>query len=186
MEYRSIVSVPINPITSSISVSPYGKNKSKNSSVNRKNKYINNRILNSIDNDEDNDYKNNLLLKEKNTIIQKLQKQINILMTKEEEKDKKIKMQKQMIDSLKGTIKNLQEELSKKNLIIQQNQNIEKQIFHLQKEYLEESNNSSGNNIVYIQSIRDNMNKLVEKELEINNYKKKYKFIKISIKRKRK
>ena len=87
MEYRSIVSVPINPITSSISVSPYGKNKSKNSSVNRKNKYINNRILNSIDNDEDNDYKNNLLLKEKNTIIQKLQKQINILMTKEEEKD---------------------------------------------------------------------------------------------------
>ena len=184
MEYRSIVSVPINPIKSSISVSPYGKNKSKNSSVNRKNKYINNRILNSIDNDEDNDYKNNLLLKEKNTIIQKLQKQINILMTKEEEKDKKIKMQKQMIDSLKGTIKNLQEELSKKNLIIQQNQNIEKQIFHLQKEYLEESNNSSGNNIVYIQSIRDNMNKLVEKELEINNYKKNINLLKSALKEK--
>ena len=184
MEYRSIVSVPINPITSSISVSPYGKNKSKNSSVNRKNKYINNRILNSIDNDEDNDYKNNLLLKEKNTIIQKLQKQINILMTKEEEKDKKIKMQKQMIDSLKGTIKNLQEELSKKNLIIQQNQNIEKQIFHLQKEYLEDSNNSSRNNIVYIQSIRDNMNKLVEKELEINNYKKNINLLKSALKEK--
>ena len=34
-----------------------------------------------------------------------------------------------MIESLKESNKNLQEELVKKNLIIQQNQNIEKKIF---------------------------------------------------------
>jgi hypothetical protein len=113
--------------SNSISLSPFGKNISNtyhsSSSNNNKNYNFNNKITSSIDNEEeDNDnYKYELLLKEKNTIIQKLQNQIKKLIFKEEEKDKKIKMQKHIIESLKESNKNLQEELSKKNIIIQQN-----------------------------------------------------------------
>ena len=161
----------------SISVSPYGKNISityNSSSSKTKNYNSINKITSSINNSEENDvnYKYEILLKEKNTLIQKLQNHIKKLANKEEEKDKKIKIQKHMIESLKDSNKNLQEELVKKNIIIQQNQNIEKKIFHLQKEYLEESNNSIGNNFLYIQSLKEQMNKLNEKEEEINNYKK--------------
>ena len=87
-----------------------------------------------------------------------------------------------MIESLKDSNKNLQEELVKKNIIIQQNQNIEKKIFHLQKEYLEESNNSIGNNFIYIQSLKEQMNKLNEKEEEIYNYKKSINILKLKLK----
>ena len=93
-------------------------------------------------------------------------------------------MQKHIIESLKESNKNLQEELSKKNIIIQQNQNIDKKIFHLQKEYLEESNNSIGNNFLYIQSLKEQMNKLLEKEEEINNYKKQINYLKLKKKQK--
>ena len=179
--------------SNSISVSPFGKNISNtyhSSSSNNNNNYIyNNKITSSIDNEEENndDYKYELLLKEKNTIIQKLQNQIKKLIFKEEEIDKKIKMQKHIIESLKESNKNLQEELSKKNSIIQQNQNIEKKIFHLQKQYLEESNNSyndNNNNFKYIQSIKECMNKLNEKENEINTYKKRINILKINLQKK--
>jgi len=179
--------------SNSISVSPFGKNISNtyhsSSSNNNKNYIYNNKITSSIDNEEENndDYKYELLLKEKNTIIQKLQNQIKKLIFKEEEKDKKIKMQKHIIESLKESNKNLQEELSKKNIIIQQNQNIEKKIFHLQKQYLEESNNSyndNNNNFKYIQSIKEYMNKLNEKENEINTYKKRINILKINLQKK--
>ena len=93
-------------------------------------------------------------------------------------------MQKHIIESLKESNKNLQEELNKKNIIIQQNQNIDKKIFHLQKEYLEESNNSIGNNFLYIQSLKEQMNKLLEKEEEINNYKKQINYLKLNLKQK--
>ena len=161
--------------SNSISVSPYGKNMSNvyNSSLNNhKIKNYNLKISNSLNTDEesDNNYKFNILVKEKNTIIQKLQNQIKTLLYNGEEKDRKIKMQKHIIESLKEANKNLQEELNNKNIIIQQNQNIEKKIFNLQKEYLEESNNSGGNNFIYIQSIKEYMNKLNEKEEEINKY----------------
>ena len=173
----------------SISVSPYGKNISityNSSSSKTKNYNSINKITSSINNSEENDvnYKYEILLKEKNTLIQKLQNHIKKLSNKEEEKDKKIKIQKHMIESLKDSNKNLQEELVKKNIIIQQNQNIEKKIFHLQKEYLEESNNNSANNFIYIQSIKEQMNKLNEKEQEINNYKKRITFLKLNLKEK--
>ena len=178
--------------SNSISVSPFGKNISNtyhsSSSNNNKNYIYNNKITSSIDNEEEenDDYKYQLLLKEKNTIIQKLQNQIKKLIFKEEEKDKKIKMQKHIIESLKESNKNLQEELSKKNIIIQQNQNIDKKIFHLQKQYLEESNNSynDNNNFMYIQSIKECMNKLNEKENEINTYKKRINILKINLQKK--
>ena len=179
--------------SNSISVSPFGKNISNtynsSSSKNNQNYNYNNKITSSIDNEEEenDNYKYDLLLKEKNTIIQKLQNQIKKLMFKEEEKDKKIKMQKHIIESLKESNKNLQEELSIKNNIIQQNQNIEKKIFHLQKEYLEESNNSynnGNNNLLYFQSIKEYMNKLNEKENEINNYKKRINILKINLQKK--
>ena len=179
--------------SNSISVSPFGKNISNtynsSSSKNNQNYNYNNKITSSIDNEEEenDNYKYDLLLKEKNTIIQKLQNQIKKLMFKEEEKDKKIKMQKHIIESLKESNKNLQEELSIKNNIIQQNQNIEKKIFHLQKEYLEESNNSynnGNNNLLYLQSIKEYMNKLNEKENEINNYKKRINILKINLQKK--
>ena len=171
----------------SISVSPYGKNISityNSSSSKTKNYNSINKITSSINNSEENDvnYKYEILLKEKNTLIQKLQNHIKKLSNKEEEKDKKIKIQKHMIESLKDSNKNLQEELVKKNIIIQQNQNIEKKIFHLQKEYLEESNNSIGNNFIYIQSLKEQMNKLNEKEEEIYNYKKSINILKLKLK----
>ena len=186
MKYKS-VPISYKSNVNSTSVSPFGKNISItfNSSSNKNNNY-NNKITSSIDEDEenDNDYKYNILLKEKNTIIQKLQNQINKLLFKEEEKEKKIIMQKHIIESLKESNKNLQEELNKKNIIIQQNQNIDKKIFHLQKEYLEESNNSIGNNFLYIQSLKEQMNKLLEKEEEINNYKKQINYLKLNLKQK--
>ena len=175
--------------SNSISVSPYGKNMSityNSSSKKNKNKNSNSKITNSLNTDEDNDnnYKFNILIKEKNTIIQKLQNQIKTLLYNGDEKDRKIKMQKNIIESLKETNKNLQEEINNKNVIIQQNKNIEKKIFHMQKEYLEESNNSTGNNFLYIQSIKEYMNKLNEKEEEIIKYKKSINILKLNIKQK--
>ena len=58
---------------------------------------------------------------------------------------------------------------------------MKKKIFHLQKEYLEESNNSFGNNFLYIQSFKEQMNKLNEKEEEINNYKRRINILKIKV-----
>ena len=186
MEYQRITKSYKSKFNS-ISVSPYSKNISLtyNSSLSNKKNYNNiNKITSSINDSEENDieYKYELLLKEKNTLIQKLQNHIKKLTNKEDEKNKKIKIQKHMIESLKESNKNLQEELVKKNLIIQQNQNIEKKIFHLQKEYLEESNNSFGNNFLYIQSLKEQMNKLNEKEEEINNYKRRINILKLKLK----
>ena len=190
MEYNRIP-ISLKSKSNSISVSPYVKNTSityNSSSSKNENNNINNnmKLISSINYEEENDnnYKYNILLKEKNTIIKKLQNQIKTLLYKDEEKDKKIKMQKHIIDCLKETNKKLQEELNKKNFIIQQNQNIEKKIFHLQKEYLEESNNNSANNFIYIQSLKEQMNKLNEKEQEINNYKKRITFLKLNLKEK--
>ena len=189
MEYHHIPILSMSK-SNSISVSPYGKKMSitYNSSLSKnknKNENYNTKIINSINTDEENDnFKFNNLLKEKNTIIKKLQNQIKTLLYKEDEKDKKIMMQKHIIESLRVTNKNLQEELNNKNNIIQQNQNIEKQIFHLQKEYLEESNNSGRNNLMYIQSIKEYMGKLNEKEEEINSYKKRINFLQLNLNKK--
>ena len=101
------------------SVSPYAKNKSVTyNSSSSKNKNYTTKTTNSISNhkifteenldinsnEENKKFNNkyNLLIKEKNIIISKLQNQIKILIYKEEEKEKekKIRVQKNIINSL--------------------------------------------------------------------------------------
>ena len=67
--------------------------------------------------------------------------------------------------------------------MIKQNKNIEEKIYQLQKEYLDENNNS-GNSFIYLESIKEYMNKLNSKEEEINMYKKQIKILTMKLKEK--
>ena len=185
MEYRRI---PLTRKTNSLS--PFNKNISvTHNSSSSKNRHYTTKTTNSISthnynnmidyNNESQEYK--LLLKEKNTIIQKLQNHINKLSEKEKEKNQKIKVQQNIIDSLNVQIRQLTDELATKNIIIKQNQNIENKIFQLQKEYLDENNNS-GNSFIYLESIKEYMNKLNSKDEEISIYKKQVKILSMKLK----
>ena len=152
----------------------------KTTSLNTHNYYNIENISNKSD---EFNFKFNNLLKEKNIVIQKLQNQINKSMYKLKEKNQKLKVQQNIIDSLKEQINQLKEELSTKNLMLKQNRNIENKIFQLQKEYLDDHNNS-GNSIIYLESIKEYMNKLMSKEEEITGYKQKIKFLSMKLKEK--
>jgi uncharacterized coiled-coil DUF342 family protein len=152
----------------------------KTTSLNTHNYYNIENISNKSD---EFNFKFNNLLKEKNIVIQKLQNQINKSMYKLKEKNQKLIVQQNIIDSLKEQINQLKEELSTKNLMLKQNRNIENKIFQLQKEYLDDHNNS-GNSIIYLESIKEYMNKLMSKEEEITGYKQKIKFLSMKLKEK--
>ena len=160
-----------------------GKNRNyttKTTSLNTHNYYNIENISNKSD---EFNFKFNNLLKEKNIVIQKLQNQINNSIFRLKEKNQKLIVQQNIIDSLKEQINQLKEELSTKNLMLKQNRNIENKIFQLQKEYLDEHNNS-GNSIIYLESIKDYMNKLMSKEEEINGYKQRIKMLSMKLKEK--
>ena len=140
-------------------------------------------IENTSSKSDEFNFKFNNLLKEKNIVIQKLQNQINKSIYKSKEKSQKLIVQQNIIDSLKEQINQLKEELSTKNLMLKQNRNIENKIFQLQKEYLDEHNNS-GNSIIYLESIKEYMNKLMAKEEEINGYKQRIKILTLKLKEK--
>ena len=175
------------------SLSPFNKNKTVTNNSSPSKRYYNTKTTNSMNtrkyyeivnnNNENEDY--NRLLKEKNTIIQKLQNQINKLVEKSKERNQKIKVQQNIIDSLNDQIRQLKEELITKNLMIKQNQNIENKIFQLQKEYLDE-NNQSGNSFIYLESIKEYMDKLNNKDEEINKYKKQVKILTMKLKEREK
>ena len=67
--------------------------------------------------------------------------------------------------------------------MIKQNQNIEKKIFQLQNEYLNDNSNS-GNSTLYLESIREYIKKLSNKEEEINAYKKQIRILNMKLKEK--
>ena len=183
MEYRRI---QLSRKTNSLS--PYKKNISvTNNSSSSKNKNYTTKTTNSLSThnyyniekkNENDEY--NYLLKEKNIIIQKLQNQINKLINNSNEKNQKIKVQQNIIDSLNEQIRQLTDELATKNLIIKQNKNIENKIFELQNEYLTDNSNS-GNSLLYLESIRDYISKLTNKEEEINTYKKQIKLLNMKL-----
>ena len=115
-------------------------------------------------------YTNVVSINDTKNYIKNLQSQLNKLYLKIKEKNKKISIQEKIIESLQEQNKQLNEEIIRKNLLIQQNKNIDSRISQMEKKYIFQKNDS--NNELYLgNNYRLYIEKLKQKNQEIINCK---------------